>query len=99
MVLQQLLRMHSEREEALKRKFFEVTGLEEEDENVRIVVRLTDSPQLLEISLRCKRCGYEALIATLLPEDPDSWVERISISAGSAVHRLKEHPCKHLVRT
>ena len=99
MVLQQLLRMRSEREEALRRKFFQVTGLEEEDENVRIVVRLTDNPQLLEISLQCKHCGYEALMATILPEDPDSWVDRISISAGPAVHRFKEHSCKNLVRT
>ena len=98
MVIEQLLRMREERERVLRRKFFDVTGLPEEDEDVRIVVRLTDKPELLEVSLQCKHCSYESLIATLLPEDPDSWSERIASAASSAVTRFAQHPCSRLVR-
>jgi hypothetical protein len=61
MVLQQLLRLRETREEELRRKFFEVVGLEEEDNDVRVVVRLCDRPELVEVSVErfrshpCKR--------------------------------------------
>jgi hypothetical protein len=98
MVLQQLLRLRETREEELRRKFFEIVGLEEEDNDVRVVVRLCDRPELVEVSLHCKHCGYEALLAVLLPEDPESWREKVVASAGNAVERFRSHPCKRLVR-
>jgi hypothetical protein len=97
MVLQQLLRLRETREEELRRRFFEAVGLEEEDEDVRLVVKLRDKPELLEVSLQCKYCDYEALLAVLLPEVPESWRETVVASAGSAVARFKAHPCKRLV--
>ena len=92
-----LRRLHGQLVDKYRRRFFDITGLPEEDDDARIDVALYSEVRLT-VDLICKKCGYSVFVCSLPIDDEEAWPAIVAANAPLAMKRFQTHDCQSVLR-